>query len=129
MVQRILYILHFLWAIILAMVDGLTLWFNLLTKQYRETSVVLCNERYLITHKTQQVNASQQVGATPPPQSHKPVSALPSSVPHRRSQPMGKYPKTVTVPQGTLSWMKLKRKNQQVTGKFGTRLFEEFFIV
>lgn len=69
MVQRILSILHFLWAIILAMVDGLTLWFNLLTKQYRETSVVLCNERYLITHKTQQVNASQQVatfGATPP---------------------------------------------------------------
>lgn len=69
MVQRILYILHFLWAIILAMVDGLSLWFNLLTKQYRETSVVLCKERYFIIHKIQQVTTSQQVtalGAKPP---------------------------------------------------------------
>uniref|UniRef100_A0A8C4IET9 Piezo type mechanosensitive ion channel component 1 (Er blood group) n=1 Tax=Dicentrarchus labrax TaxID=13489 RepID=A0A8C4IET9_DICLA len=44
MVQRILDILRFLWAIILAMVDGVTQWLNLLTKQYRETSTVLCNE-------------------------------------------------------------------------------------
>uniref|UniRef100_A0AAQ5ZQI6 Piezo-type mechanosensitive ion channel component n=1 Tax=Amphiprion ocellaris TaxID=80972 RepID=A0AAQ5ZQI6_AMPOC len=51
MVQRIMDILRFLWAIILAMVDGLTQWLNLLTKQYRETSTVLCNERYFIIHK------------------------------------------------------------------------------
>uniref|UniRef100_A0A665TYV2 Uncharacterized protein n=1 Tax=Echeneis naucrates TaxID=173247 RepID=A0A665TYV2_ECHNA len=55
MVQRILDILHFLWAIVLAMVDGLTQWLNLLTKQYRETSTVLCNERYFIIHQIQQV--------------------------------------------------------------------------
>ncbi|KAM9848176.1 piezo-type mechanosensitive ion channel component 1 [Aulostomus maculatus] len=54
MVQRILDILLFLWAIVLAMVDGLTNWLNLLTKQYRETSTVLCNERYFIIHKIQQ---------------------------------------------------------------------------
>ncbi|XP_035462912.2 piezo-type mechanosensitive ion channel component 1 isoform X3 [Scophthalmus maximus] len=54
MVQRILDILRFLWAIVLAMVDGLVQWLNLLTKQYRETSTVLCNERYFIIHKIQQ---------------------------------------------------------------------------
>nr|XP_046257127.1 piezo-type mechanosensitive ion channel component 1 isoform X2 [Scatophagus argus] len=54
MVQRILDILRFLWAIVLAMVDGLTEWLNLLTKQYRDTSTVLCNERYFIVHKIQQ---------------------------------------------------------------------------
>uniref|UniRef100_A0AAQ4PP26 Piezo type mechanosensitive ion channel component 1 (Er blood group) n=1 Tax=Gasterosteus aculeatus aculeatus TaxID=481459 RepID=A0AAQ4PP26_GASAC len=51
MVQRILDILRFLWAIVLAMVDGLTQWLNLLTRQYRETSTVLCNERYFVVHK------------------------------------------------------------------------------
>ncbi|XP_074501554.1 piezo-type mechanosensitive ion channel component 1 isoform X2 [Sebastes fasciatus] len=54
MVQRILDILRFLLAVVLAMVDGLTQWLNLLTKQYRETSTVLCNERYFIIHKIQQ---------------------------------------------------------------------------
>nr|XP_019959133.1 PREDICTED: piezo-type mechanosensitive ion channel component 1 [Paralichthys olivaceus] len=54
MVQRIMDILRFLLAIVLAMVDGLTQWLNLLTKQYRETSTVLCNERYFIIHKIQQ---------------------------------------------------------------------------
>ncbi|XP_041645226.1 piezo-type mechanosensitive ion channel component 1 isoform X2 [Cheilinus undulatus] len=54
MVQRILDILRFIWAIILAMVDGLTQWLNLLTKQYRDISTVLCNERYLIIHKIEQ---------------------------------------------------------------------------
>ncbi|KAE8280232.1 Piezo-type mechanosensitive ion channel component 1 [Larimichthys crocea] len=58
MVQRILDILRFLWAIVLAMVDGLTQWLNLLTKQYRETSTVLCNERYFIIHKIQQHHAT-----------------------------------------------------------------------
>uniref|UniRef100_A0A673C536 Piezo-type mechanosensitive ion channel component 1 n=1 Tax=Sphaeramia orbicularis TaxID=375764 RepID=A0A673C536_9TELE len=57
MVQRILDILRFLWAIVLAMVDGVTHWLNLLTKQYRETSTVLCNERYFIIHKIQQTVA------------------------------------------------------------------------
>uniref|UniRef100_A0A8C7XQ53 Piezo type mechanosensitive ion channel component 1 (Er blood group) n=1 Tax=Oryzias sinensis TaxID=183150 RepID=A0A8C7XQ53_9TELE len=55
--QKILDVLRLLWAIILALVDGLTDWLNLLTKQYRDTSTVLCNERYLITHKIQQVRA------------------------------------------------------------------------
>ncbi|XP_040034623.2 piezo-type mechanosensitive ion channel component 1 [Gasterosteus aculeatus] len=54
MVQRILDILRFLWAIVLAMVDGLTQWLNLLTRQYRETSTVLCNERYFVVHKIKQ---------------------------------------------------------------------------
>ncbi|XP_039995581.1 piezo-type mechanosensitive ion channel component 1 isoform X1 [Xiphias gladius] len=54
MVQRILDMLRFLWAVVLAMVDGLTQWLNLLTKQYRDTSTVLCNERYSIIHKIQQ---------------------------------------------------------------------------
>uniref|UniRef100_A0A8D0DEP3 Piezo type mechanosensitive ion channel component 1 (Er blood group) n=1 Tax=Sander lucioperca TaxID=283035 RepID=A0A8D0DEP3_SANLU len=60
MVQRILDILRFLLAIVLAMVDGLTHWLNLLTKQYRETSTVLCNERYFIIHKIQQVNTTHR---------------------------------------------------------------------
>uniref|UniRef100_A0A8C4IHU7 Piezo type mechanosensitive ion channel component 1 (Er blood group) n=1 Tax=Dicentrarchus labrax TaxID=13489 RepID=A0A8C4IHU7_DICLA len=60
MVQRILDILRFLWAIILAMVDGVTQWLNLLTKQYRETSTVLCNERYFNIHKIQQVKTTQR---------------------------------------------------------------------
>ncbi|XP_047207141.1 piezo-type mechanosensitive ion channel component 1 isoform X2 [Girardinichthys multiradiatus] len=59
MVQKILDILCFLWAIILAMVDGLTQWLNLLTKQYRDTSTVLCNERYLIIHKIKQHHTSE----------------------------------------------------------------------
>ncbi|KAK5853553.1 hypothetical protein PBY51_014695 [Eleginops maclovinus] len=58
MVQRILDILRFLLAIVLAMVDGLTEWLNLLTKQYRETSTVLCNERYFVIHKIQQQNTT-----------------------------------------------------------------------
>uniref|UniRef100_A0A665TZ28 Uncharacterized protein n=1 Tax=Echeneis naucrates TaxID=173247 RepID=A0A665TZ28_ECHNA len=57
MVQRILDILHFLWAIVLAMVDGLTQWLNLLTKQYRETSTVLCNERKLLLVWTNMLHA------------------------------------------------------------------------
>ncbi|XP_055358353.1 piezo-type mechanosensitive ion channel component 1 isoform X3 [Betta splendens] len=56
-VQRILDILCFLWAIVLAMVDGLTQWLNLLTKQYRQTSSVLCNERYYMKHKIQQYHS------------------------------------------------------------------------
>ncbi|KAM4600042.1 piezo-type mechanosensitive ion channel component 1 isoform 1-T1 [Fundulus diaphanus] len=59
MVQKILDILRFLWAIILAMVDGLTQWLNLLTKQYRDTSTVLCNERYFIIHKIKQRDAAE----------------------------------------------------------------------
>uniref|UniRef100_A0A8D3EDY2 Piezo type mechanosensitive ion channel component 1 (Er blood group) n=1 Tax=Scophthalmus maximus TaxID=52904 RepID=A0A8D3EDY2_SCOMX len=61
-ITRILDILRFLWAIVLAMVDGLVQWLNLLTKQYRETSTVLCNERYFIIHKIQQVNTAQTFG-------------------------------------------------------------------
>ncbi|XP_067308143.1 LOW QUALITY PROTEIN: piezo-type mechanosensitive ion channel component 1 [Pseudorasbora parva] len=53
-VQRILDILRFLWVLFLAMVDGFTLWLNLLTKQYVDTSMVLCEERYLFIHKLSQ---------------------------------------------------------------------------
>ncbi|KAM4729964.1 piezo-type mechanosensitive ion channel component 1 isoform 2-T2 [Anableps anableps] len=59
MVQKILDILRFLWAIILAMVDGVTQWLNLLTKQYRDTSTVLCNERYFIIHKIEQRDTAE----------------------------------------------------------------------
>ncbi|XP_061647056.1 piezo-type mechanosensitive ion channel component 1 isoform X4 [Phyllopteryx taeniolatus] len=52
-VQRMLDIIRFLWAVVLAIMDGLTQWLNLLTKQYRETSAVLCNERYFFIHKIQ----------------------------------------------------------------------------
>ncbi|XP_061602172.1 piezo-type mechanosensitive ion channel component 1 isoform X1 [Cololabis saira] len=58
MVQKILDILHFLWAVVLAMVDGLTQWLDTLTKQYSDTSTVLCNERYFIIHRIQQHNAA-----------------------------------------------------------------------
>ncbi|XP_076830673.1 piezo-type mechanosensitive ion channel component 1 [Brachyhypopomus gauderio] len=50
-VQRILDVLKFLWVLCLAMVDGLTLWLTLLTKQYVDTSTVLCEERYLLIHR------------------------------------------------------------------------------
>lgn len=63
-VQRIFDILRFLWAIVLAMVDGLTEWLNLLTKQYRDTSTVLCNERYLIIHKIEQVHTYKHLSHT-----------------------------------------------------------------
>uniref|UniRef100_A0A3B4UV70 Piezo type mechanosensitive ion channel component 1 (Er blood group) n=1 Tax=Seriola dumerili TaxID=41447 RepID=A0A3B4UV70_SERDU len=67
MVQRILDILRFLWAIVLAMVDGLTQWLNLLTKQYRETSTVLCNERYSIIHKIHCLEVDSRGRSTPRP--------------------------------------------------------------
>uniref|UniRef100_A0A6Q2XFF6 Piezo-type mechanosensitive ion channel component n=1 Tax=Esox lucius TaxID=8010 RepID=A0A6Q2XFF6_ESOLU len=53
-VQRILDILMLLWVVFLAMVDGLTEWLNLITKQYVDTSTVLCNERYLLIHNISQ---------------------------------------------------------------------------
>ncbi|RXN17679.1 piezo-type mechanosensitive ion channel component 1-like protein [Labeo rohita] len=53
-VQRILDILKFLWVLFLAMVDGFTMWLNLLTKQYVDTSVVLSEERYLFIHNISQ---------------------------------------------------------------------------
>ncbi|KAK6294666.1 hypothetical protein J4Q44_G00354960, partial [Coregonus suidteri] len=53
-VQRILDILMLLWIVFLAMVDGLTEWLNLITKQYVDTSTVLCNERYLLIHNVSQ---------------------------------------------------------------------------
>ncbi|XP_039546699.1 piezo-type mechanosensitive ion channel component 1 isoform X1 [Pimephales promelas] len=53
-VQRILDILKFLWVLFLAMVDGFTTWLNLLTKQYVDTSMVLCEERYLFIHNIRQ---------------------------------------------------------------------------
>uniref|UniRef100_A0A8C9WAD8 Piezo type mechanosensitive ion channel component 1 (Er blood group) n=1 Tax=Scleropages formosus TaxID=113540 RepID=A0A8C9WAD8_SCLFO len=53
--QRILDILRFLWVLLLAMVDGLTQWLNVLTKQYVDTSTVLCNQRFFIIHNISQV--------------------------------------------------------------------------
>ncbi|XP_029112177.1 piezo-type mechanosensitive ion channel component 1 isoform X2 [Scleropages formosus] len=52
--QRILDILRFLWVLLLAMVDGLTQWLNVLTKQYVDTSTVLCNQRFFIIHNISQ---------------------------------------------------------------------------
>lgn len=57
-VQRILDILKFLWVLFLAMVDGFTMWLNILTKQYVDTSTVLCEERYLFIHNISQVGRS-----------------------------------------------------------------------
>uniref|UniRef100_A0A671LG30 Uncharacterized protein n=1 Tax=Sinocyclocheilus anshuiensis TaxID=1608454 RepID=A0A671LG30_9TELE len=57
-VQRILDILKFLWVLFLAMVDGFTMWLNLLTKQYVDTSMVLSEERYLFIHSISQVGNS-----------------------------------------------------------------------
>ncbi|KAL2088481.1 hypothetical protein ACEWY4_015380 [Coilia grayii] len=54
MVQRLLDILRFLRVLFLAMVDGVTLWLNMLTKQYVDTSTVLCNERYMLIHNISQ---------------------------------------------------------------------------
>ncbi|XP_014030980.1 piezo-type mechanosensitive ion channel component 1 [Salmo salar] len=53
-VQRILDVLMLLWIVFLAMVDGLTEWLNLITKQYVDTSTVLCNERYHLIHNVSQ---------------------------------------------------------------------------
>ncbi|CDQ71160.1 unnamed protein product [Oncorhynchus mykiss] len=53
-VQRILDVLMLLWVVFLAMVDGLTEWLNLITKQYVDTSTVLCNERYHLIHNVSQ---------------------------------------------------------------------------
>ncbi|XP_017313986.1 piezo-type mechanosensitive ion channel component 1 [Ictalurus punctatus] len=58
-VQRILDVLKFLWVLCLAMVDSFTLWLNLLTKQYVDTSTVLCEERYLLIHNVNQGPASE----------------------------------------------------------------------
>lgn len=55
-VQRILDILKFLWVLFLSMVDGFTMWLNMLTKQYVETSMVLCEERYPFIHNISQVS-------------------------------------------------------------------------
>uniref|UniRef100_A0A673G3W9 Piezo-type mechanosensitive ion channel component 1-like n=1 Tax=Sinocyclocheilus rhinocerous TaxID=307959 RepID=A0A673G3W9_9TELE len=53
-VGKILDILKFLWVLFLAMVDGFTMWLNLLTKQYVDTSMVLSEERYLFIHNISQ---------------------------------------------------------------------------
>uniref|UniRef100_A0A4W5N6C2 Piezo type mechanosensitive ion channel component 1 (Er blood group) n=1 Tax=Hucho hucho TaxID=62062 RepID=A0A4W5N6C2_9TELE len=66
MVQRILDILMLLWIVFLAMVDGLTEWLNLITKQYVDTSTVLCNERYHLIHNVSQVSYN----VPPTPRSH-----------------------------------------------------------
>uniref|UniRef100_A0A8C1V2X4 Piezo-type mechanosensitive ion channel component 1-like n=1 Tax=Cyprinus carpio TaxID=7962 RepID=A0A8C1V2X4_CYPCA len=57
-VQRILDILKFLWVLFLAMVDGFTIWLNMLTKQYVDTSTLLSEERYLFIHNISQVGIS-----------------------------------------------------------------------
>ncbi|KAG9341368.1 hypothetical protein JZ751_019474 [Albula glossodonta] len=64
-VQRILDILKFLWVLFLAMVDGVTQWLNLLTKQYVDTSTVLCNQRYFITHNINQDDQISQGSESP----------------------------------------------------------------
>ncbi|XP_059849053.1 piezo-type mechanosensitive ion channel component 1 isoform X2 [Hypanus sabinus] len=50
-IQRLMYILRFLWVLFLAMVDGLTQWLNTLAKQYLDAYTVLWIERYLLSQK------------------------------------------------------------------------------
>ncbi|XP_062845952.1 piezo-type mechanosensitive ion channel component 1 isoform X2 [Trichomycterus rosablanca] len=57
-VQRILDVLKFLWVLFLTMVDSFTLWLNMLTKQYVDTSTVLSDERYMLIHKISQMPSS-----------------------------------------------------------------------
>ncbi|KAJ8247331.1 hypothetical protein GJAV_G00245080 [Gymnothorax javanicus] len=60
-VQKILDILRFLWVLFLAMVDGLTEWLGMLTKQYVDTSTVLANERYYIIRNMAQDSAADKM--------------------------------------------------------------------
>ncbi|XP_069757353.1 piezo-type mechanosensitive ion channel component 1 isoform X2 [Narcine bancroftii] len=53
-IQRLMYILRFLWVLFLAMVDGLTQWLNTLAKQYLDTFTVLWIDRYVLTQKLAQ---------------------------------------------------------------------------
>ncbi|XP_023646511.2 piezo-type mechanosensitive ion channel component 1 isoform X1 [Paramormyrops kingsleyae] len=59
-VQKILDILRFLWVLLMAMVDGLTQWLNVLTKQYVDTSTVLCYQRYFHTHNQKLAQEPQE---------------------------------------------------------------------
>ncbi|KAM6956642.1 piezo-type mechanosensitive ion channel component 1 [Aplochiton taeniatus] len=54
MLQRLLDVMRFLLVVLQAMVDGLSLWLDQLTKQYRDTSTVLRQERYLMLHRIAQ---------------------------------------------------------------------------
>lgn len=114
-VQRIFDILRFLWAIVLAMVDGVTQWLNLLTKQYRDTSTVLCNERYLIIHKIEQVHTTQTTCYIPTHTLthlyHNFVCFLPPcSIMQQQTPHMSRCLRTVRVPQWRAVWMKLLQK-------------------
>ncbi|KAJ8249401.1 hypothetical protein GJAV_G00234400 [Gymnothorax javanicus] len=64
-VQRVLDILKFLWVLFGAMVDGVTQWLHLLTKQYVDTSTVLCNQRYYITHNISQEDQTSEDSEAP----------------------------------------------------------------
>uniref|UniRef100_A0A7N8YMD6 Piezo type mechanosensitive ion channel component 1 (Er blood group) n=1 Tax=Mastacembelus armatus TaxID=205130 RepID=A0A7N8YMD6_9TELE len=88
MVQKILDILRFLWAIFLAMVDGLTQWLNLLTKQYREISTVLCNERNAMIHKIQQVKKFLLSQSTPRPKTSSTSNLLSPEPPSSSMEPV-----------------------------------------
>ncbi|XP_055504976.1 piezo-type mechanosensitive ion channel component 1 isoform X2 [Leucoraja erinacea] len=59
-IQRLTYILKFLWVLFLAMVDGLTQWLNTVAKQYLDTFTVLWIERYLLTQKLAQGEGMQE---------------------------------------------------------------------
>lgn len=114
-VQRIFDILRFLWAIVLAMVDGVTQWLNLLTKQYRDTSTVLCNERYLIIHKIEQVQTTQTTCYVPTHTLahlyHNFVCFLPPrSIMQQQTPHVSRCLRTVRVPQWRAVWMKLLKK-------------------
>nr|XP_042708017.1 piezo-type mechanosensitive ion channel component 1 isoform X6 [Chrysemys picta bellii] len=51
MVQRALNMVHFLWVLCQATVDGLTQWLHAFTKEHRDMSTVLWVERYVLTQK------------------------------------------------------------------------------
>ncbi|KAJ6657195.1 hypothetical protein lerEdw1_002784 [Lerista edwardsae] len=60
LVQRALSVLHFLWVLCQATVDGLTQWLRAFTKEHEEMSTVLGLERYVLTQHLDQAEEVQR---------------------------------------------------------------------
>lgn len=54
-VQRVLNVLHFLWVLCQATVDGLTQWLRAFTKEHEQISTILGLERYVLTQHLDKV--------------------------------------------------------------------------
>ncbi|XP_054856190.1 piezo-type mechanosensitive ion channel component 1 [Eublepharis macularius] len=59
-VQRVLNVLHFLWVLCQATVDGLTQWLRAFTKEHEQMSTVLRLERYVLTQQLDQAEEVQR---------------------------------------------------------------------